>query len=120
VQITCSSPDDEVLFAWRSFEAYPIVTQVGNAKAVPVPLDAELVHDLDAIAAAVTERTKMIFICNPNNPTGTAVGQAALTRFLDAVPDNVLVVLDEAYYEYMRLTPQDRPDGVELGRTRPN
>ncbi len=120
VQITCSSPEDEVVYAWRSFEAYPIVTQVGNAKAVPVPLDPELVHDLDSIAAAITDRTKMVFICNPNNPTGTAVGREALTRFLDTVPSNVLVVLDEAYYEYMRLTPQDHPDGVELGRTRPN
>ncbi|WP_216911315.1 histidinol-phosphate transaminase [Nocardia noduli] len=120
VQITCDSPTDEVVFAWRSFEAYPIVTQVGNAKAVQVPLDGDAVHDLDAIAAAVNDDTRMIFVCNPNNPTGTAVGKAALERFLDAVPSRVLIVLDEAYYEYLRLTPQDRPDGVELGRDRPN
>ncbi|MEV0296523.1 histidinol-phosphate transaminase [Nocardia sp. NPDC050710] len=120
VQITCDAPTDEVVFAWRSFEAYPIVTQVGNATAVQVPLDPGLVHDLDALAAAVTERTKLIFVCNPNNPTGTAVGRAALVRFLDSVPAHVLIVLDEAYYEYLRLTPEDRPDGVELGRTRPN
>ncbi|MFF0532065.1 histidinol-phosphate transaminase [Nocardia amikacinitolerans] len=120
VQITCATPSDEVLFAWRSFEAYPIVTQVGNATAVQVPLTPELTHDLDAMAAAVTERTRLIFVCNPNNPTGTAHGREALVRFLDAVPSDVLVVLDEAYYEYLRLTPQDRPDGVELGRTRPN
>ncbi|MET9287952.1 histidinol-phosphate transaminase [Nocardia beijingensis] len=118
VQITCSSPSDEVLFAWRSFEAYPIVTKVGNATAVQVPLTAGQVHDLDALAAAVTERTKLIFVCNPNNPTGTAVGRTELIRFLDAVPAHVLVVLDEAYYEYVRLT--DHPDGVEIGRTRPN
>ncbi|MBF6075210.1 histidinol-phosphate transaminase [Nocardia beijingensis] len=118
VQITCSSPSDEVLFAWRSFEAYPIVTKVGNATAVQVPLTAGQVHDLDALAAAVTERTKLIFVCNPNNPTGTAVGRTELIRFLDAVPSHVLVVLDEAYYEYVRLT--DHPDGVEIGRTRPN
>ncbi|WP_454194557.1 histidinol-phosphate transaminase [Nocardia sp. Marseille-Q1738] len=118
VQITCASPSDEVLFAWRSFEAYPIVTQVGNATTVQVPLTADQVHDLDALAAAVTERTKLIFVCNPNNPTGTAVGKAELSRFLDAVPPHVLVVLDEAYYEYLRLA--DHPDGVELGRTRPN
>ncbi|MER7454428.1 histidinol-phosphate transaminase [Nocardia beijingensis] len=118
VQITCSSPSDEVLFAWRSFEAYPIVTKVGNATAVQVPLTAGQVHDLDALAAAVTERTKLIFVCNPNNPTGTAVGRTELVRFLDAVPSHVLVVLDEAYYEYVRLT--DHPDGVEIGRTRPN
>ncbi|MEU7629832.1 histidinol-phosphate transaminase [Nocardia sp. NPDC049220] len=120
VQITCSAPTDEVLFAWRSFEAYPIVTKVGNATAVQVPLTADYRHDLDALAAAVTERTKLIFVCNPNNPTGTAVGKAALIRFLDAVPSHVLVVLDEAYYEYVRLSPEDHPDGVELGRTRPN
>ncbi|TQM29388.1 histidinol-phosphate transaminase [Nocardia bhagyanarayanae] len=120
VQITCAAPTDEVLFAWRSFEAYPIVTQVGNATAVQVPLTPELTHDLDAMAAAVTERTRLVFVCNPNNPTGTAHGREALIRFLDAVPAHVLVVLDEAYYEYLRLTPQDRPDGVELGRTRPN
>lgn len=120
VQITCASPQDEVLFAWRSFEAYPIITQVGNATAVQVPLTDAYLHDLDAMAAAVTERTRLIFVCNPNNPTGTAAGRAELERFLDAVPAGVLVVLDEAYYEYMRLTPQDRPDGVEIGRGRPN
>ncbi|MEV0355950.1 histidinol-phosphate transaminase [Nocardia sp. NPDC050697] len=120
VQITCGSPADEVIFAWRSFEAYPIVTQVGNATAVPVPLTPELTHDLDAMAAAVTEHTRLIFVCNPNNPTGTAHGRAALERFLDAVPAHVLVVLDEAYFEYLRLTPGDHPDGVEIARDRPN
>ncbi|WP_040864349.1 histidinol-phosphate transaminase [Nocardia exalbida] len=118
VQITCSSASDEVLFAWRSFEAYPIVTKVGNATAVQVPLTPGQVHDLDALAAAITERTKLVFVCNPNNPTGTAVGKAELVRFLDAVPSHVLVVLDEAYYEYVRLA--DHPDGVEIGRSRPN
>ncbi|MGY4101638.1 histidinol-phosphate transaminase [Nocardia sp. R16R-3T] len=120
VQITCDAPTDEVLFAWRSFEAYPIVSQVGNATAVRVPLTPEHVHDLDAMAAAVTERTKLIFVCNPNNPTGTAVGEAELVRFLDAIPEHVLIVLDEAYFEYLRLTPEQRPNGVELGRDRPN
>lgn len=120
VQITCASPEDEVLFAWRSFEAYPIVTQVGNATAVQVPLNADYAHDLDAMAAAVTERTRLIFVCNPNNPTGTAYGRADLIRFLDAIPEHVLVVLDEAYFEYLRLPADDAPDGVELGRGRPN
>lgn len=120
VQITCDAPTDEVVFAWRSFEAYPIVTQVGNATAVPVPLTEGHLHDLDAMADAVTERTKLIFVCNPNNPTGTAHGRAELERFLDRVPAHVLVVLDEAYSEYLRLTPESRPDGVEIGRTRPN
>lgn len=120
VQITCADPADEVVFAWRSFEAYPIVTQVGKATAVQVPLTTDLVHDLDALAAAVTERTRLVFVCNPNNPTGTAVGRAALERFLDSVAPNVLIVLDEAYFEYLRMSPEDQPDGVELGRTRPN
>ncbi|GAA5096311.1 histidinol-phosphate transaminase [Nocardia iowensis] len=120
VQITCDAPTDEVVFTWRSFEAYPIVTKVGNATAVQVPLTPDMVHDLDALAAAVTERTKLIFVCNPNNPTGTAVGKAELTRFLDSVPERVLIVLDEAYFEYLRLAPEDFPNGVELGRTRPN
>jgi histidinol-phosphate aminotransferase len=122
VQITCAAPTDEVLFAWRSFEAYPIVTQIGNARAVQVPLTAGYAHDLDAMAAAVTEHTKLIFVCNPNNPTGTAYGRAELVRFLDAVPDHILVVLDEAYYEYTRIDPagDDRPDGVAIGRDRAN
>ncbi|MGW5388022.1 histidinol-phosphate transaminase [Nocardia sp. NPDC003963] len=119
VQITCADPADEVLYAWRSFEAYPIITQVGNATAVTVPL-TDHVHDLDALAAAVTDRTRLVFVCNPNNPTGTAVGRAELERFLDRVPGNVLVALDEAYYEYLRMTPGDHPDGVELARNRPN
>ncbi|NKY36136.1 histidinol-phosphate transaminase [Nocardia speluncae] len=118
VQITCGDPSDEVLFAWRSFEAYPIITQVGNATAVTVPL-REHIHDLDALAAAITDRTRLVFVCNPNNPTGTAVGAAELGRFLDRVPADVLVALDEAYYEYLRI-PGDHPDGVELARTRPN
>ena len=120
VQITCSSPEDEVMFAWRSFEAYPIVTRIGNATAVPVPLNDAYAHDLDAMAAAVTDRTKLIFVCNPNNPTGTAYGRRELIRFLDAIPEHVLVVLDEAYFEYLRLPADDVANGVEIGRDRPN
>ena len=101
VQATCVG-DDEALFAWRSFEAYPIVAQVAGATPVPVPLDANATHDLDVMAAAVTERTRVVFVCNPNNPTGTVVGEAALERFIAAVPKDVVVVLDEAYIEYMR------------------
>lgn len=120
VHITCAEPTDEVLMAWRSFEAYPIAAQVAGAKPVQVPLTAGHVHDLDALAAAVTPRTRLVFVCNPNNPTGTAVGRAALERFLAAVPPEVLVVLDEAYIEYVRIPGADRADGIELGRTRPN
>ncbi len=101
VQIGCLGPGDEVLFAWRSFEAYPIVTQIGGAEIRTVPLDADFRHDLVAMAAAVTERTRVVFVCSPNNPTGPAVHRDEFVRFLDAVPSDVLVVLDEAYAEYV-------------------
>jgi histidinol-phosphate aminotransferase len=90
---------DEVVFGWRAFEAYPIITAVVGGTAVKVPLNDQ-VHDLDAMAAAVTDRTRLILICNANNPTGTAVGAAAIANFLDRVPDDVLVVIDEAYHHY--------------------
>ncbi|MEV0602353.1 histidinol-phosphate transaminase [Streptomyces sp. NPDC050315] len=113
-----AGPGDEVIYAWRSFEAYPIITQISGATSVQVPLDAGEVHDLDAMLAAVTERTRLIFVCNPNNPTGTVVRRAELERFLDAVPSDVLIVLDEAYREFIR--DADVPDGIELYRDRPN
>ena len=113
-----SGPGDEVVYAWRSFEAYPIIVQISGATAVPVPLDDADVHDLDAMLAAVTERTRLVFVCNPNNPTGTVVRRAELERFLDAVPADVLVVLDEAYTEFVR--DPGVPDGIELYRDRPN
>ncbi len=113
-----AGPGDEVMYAWRSFEAYPIVTQVSGASSVQVPLDAGEVHDLDAMAGAVTDRTRLIFVCNPNNPTGTVVRRAELERFLDRVPTDVLVVLDEAYREFIR--DPEVPDGIELYRDRPN
>ncbi|MFF1686199.1 MULTISPECIES: histidinol-phosphate transaminase [unclassified Streptomyces] len=113
-----SGPGDEVIYAWRSFEAYPIITQISGATAVEVPLTSGEVHDLDAMADAITDRTRLIFVCNPNNPTGTVVRRAELERFLDRVPSDVLVVLDEAYREFIR--DADVPDGVQLYRDRPN
>ncbi|MFF9568534.1 histidinol-phosphate transaminase [Streptomyces sp. NPDC014685] len=113
-----SGPGDEVIYAWRSFEAYPIITQVSGATSVKVPLTDGEVHDLDAMADAITDRTRMIFVCNPNNPTGTVVRRAELERFLDRVPGDVLVVLDEAYREFIRDT--EVPDGIEIYRDRPN
>lgn len=113
-----SGPGDEVIYAWRSFEAYPIITQVSGATSVKVPLTPGDVHDLDAMADAITDRTRLIFVCNPNNPTGTVVRRAELERFLDRVPSDVLVVLDEAYREFIR--DAEVPDGVELYRERPN
>jgi histidinol-phosphate aminotransferase len=117
VQAT-SGPGDEVIYAWRSFEAYPIITQISGARSVQVPLTPGDVHDLDAMADAVTDRTRLNFVCNPNNPTGTVVKRAGLERFLDRVPSDVLVVLDEAYREFIR--DPEVPDGVAIYRERPN
>ncbi|GAA1965544.1 histidinol-phosphate transaminase [Kitasatospora viridis] len=116
--LSTAGPGDEVIFAWRSFEAYPIITQVAGATPVPVPLTAAEEHDLDAMLAAITPRTRLIFVCNPNNPTGVAIRRPELERFLDAVPADVLVVVDEAYREFLR--DERVPDGVELYRDRPN
>jgi len=108
---------DEVLFAWRSFEAYPIVTLIGGATAVQVPLH-EQTHDLVAMAEAITDRTRLIFVCNPNNPTGTAVPGHELVAFLDRVPADILVVLDEAYREFV--TDDTVLDGLSLLDRYPN
>lgn len=93
---------DEVIFAWRSFEAYPIITTIAGAVPVRVALDSQAGHDLDAMAAAITERTTLILVCTPNNPTGTTVTQAAFDDFMQKVPADVLVVIDEAYVEFNR------------------
>jgi len=118
VSITCREPADEVVYAWRSFESYPIVTQVGGATTRPVPLDAEFRHDLDAMAAAVTPRTRLVFVCSPNNPTSTAVRRDEFERFMAAVGPDVLVALDEAYREYV--TDGDAVDGAALLDAHPN
>jgi histidinol-phosphate aminotransferase len=109
---------DEIIFAWRSFEAYPIITAAAGAVGVRVPNTPEHGHDLPAMAAAVTDRTRLIFVCNPNNPTGTALRTAELAAFLDAVPDDIVVVLDEAYREFV--TDDDVPDGLATFGDRPN
>ncbi|HEU5419494.1 MAG TPA: histidinol-phosphate transaminase [Streptosporangiaceae bacterium] len=113
---TCE-PGTEVLYAWRSFEAYPRLADLAGAESVLVPL-RDQVHDLAAMAGAITSRTRLIFVCNPNNPTGTVVHQAELEEFLDRVPEDCLVVLDEAYHEYVR--DADVPDGLSLYPGRPN
>ncbi|MEU7045749.1 histidinol-phosphate transaminase [Streptomyces varsoviensis] len=113
-----AGPGDEVIYAWRSFEAYPIVTQISGATSVQVPLTADEEHDLEAMLAAITDRTRLIFVCTPNNPTGTVLRRAELESFLDRVPSDVLVVLDEAYREFNR--DEDVPDGIDLYRDRPN
>ncbi|WP_455132135.1 histidinol-phosphate transaminase [Microbacterium aurum] len=96
-----SGPGDEILFSWRSFEAYPGLATVAGARAATVPNDAAGGHDLDAMADAVTDRTRMIIVCSPNNPTGPVVTQDAFDAFLARVPGDVLVVLDEAYAEFV-------------------
>ncbi|MFF2541094.1 histidinol-phosphate transaminase [Kitasatospora sp. NPDC058063] len=116
--LATAGPGDEVIFAWRSFEAYPIVATVSGATPVPVPLKANGDHDLDAMLAAVTPNTRLIFVCNPNNPTGNVIHRAELERFLDAVPGDVLVVVDEAYIEFIR--DPEVPNGIDLYRDRPN
>ncbi|TDC92119.1 histidinol-phosphate transaminase [Saccharopolyspora aridisoli] len=117
VQATCTA-EDEVIFPWRSFEAYPIITQVVGARQVKVPLTGEHALDLEAMLAAITTATRLVFVCTPNNPTGTLVREAELNAFLDRVPGDVLVVLDEAYFEFV--DDPEAPDGVEITRVRDN
>jgi histidinol-phosphate aminotransferase len=112
-----SDPGNEVLYAWRSFEAYPLLADLAAATSVRVPLLGET-HDLEAMTAAITARTRLVLVCNPNNPTGTVVNRQQLTAFLDEVPGDCLVVLDEAYREYVR--DAEVPDGIDLYRDRPN
>ncbi|MGH8966302.1 MAG: pyridoxal phosphate-dependent aminotransferase, partial [Actinomycetes bacterium] len=109
---------DEVVYAWRSFEAYPIAVQVTGATSVTVPLTAKAEHDLDAMLDAITDRTKVVIVCTPNNPTGPVVRQDALVEFVDRVPPHVVVVIDEAYREFVR--DPFVGDGVDLYRDRDN
>lgn len=109
VQVTCAD-GDEVVFPWRSFEAYPIFAQVHGATPVAIPLKDEGV-DLEAIAAAITDRTRLIFICNPNNPSGSIVTRAEFAEFMAKVPAEITVALDEAYTEYLRA--EDTPLATE-------
>jgi histidinol-phosphate aminotransferase len=100
IQIT-STVGDEVVFGWRSFEIYPLQVRTAGATPVQVPLK-DHTYDLDAMLAAITDNTRLIFICNPNNPTSTVVDPDALARFVDAVPSHILIAIDEAYVEYIR------------------
>lgn len=109
---------DEVVFAWRSFEAYPILTQVAGATPVPVPLTADERHDFAAMAAAITPRTKLILVCTPNNPTGSTVLTAELDAFMAQVPSDVLVVVDEAYVHFNDAA--GSADGLDFLRRYPN
>jgi histidinol-phosphate aminotransferase len=116
VQITAAA-GDEVIFGWRSFELYPPQVQVAGASAIRVPL-TDHTYDLHAMLAAVTEHTRLIFVCNPNNPTSTVVDPDALTRFVEAVPPHILIAIDEAYVEYIR--DGMLPDSLGLVRAHSN
>ena len=114
---TFVTPADEVVFSEHAFAVYPIVTQAVGARAIVTPARC-YGHDLDAMRAAVTERTRLCFIANPNNPTGTWVGSDALAGFLTNLPKQVLVLIDEAYYEYVH--EPGYPNGVAWVERFPN
>lgn len=118
--LAAAAPGDEVVYAWRSFEAYPWLPISAGATAVPVPLAAGARHDLDAMAGAVTDRTRAILLCTPNNPTGPIITRAAFAAFIARVPADCLVLLDEAYAEFV--TDPDAVDGLaeRVFETHPN
>ena len=105
---------DDVIISEHAFVAYKLVAAVFGARTIEVP-SPDLRHDLDAMSAAITSKTRLIFVANPNNPTGTLVGQGEIDRFIERVPENVVVVFDEAYYEYLD-DPPDTLRFVQAGR----
>ncbi|MDQ1554493.1 MAG: histidinol-phosphate aminotransferase [Microbacteriaceae bacterium] len=109
---------DEVIYAWRSFEAYPGLVTVAGATSVLVPTTADARHDLPAMLAAITDRTRVIIVCSPNNPTSTIVTKDEFATFMREVPSDILVILDEAYIEFV--TDETAVDGRELSRVYPN
>jgi histidinol-phosphate aminotransferase len=110
-------PGDEVVYAWPSFAMYPIVTKGMGATPIPVPLDGAMVHDLPAMRRAIGDRTRVVFVCNPNNPTGTSVGAEDFDAFAASLPADVLLLVDEAYADYARRP--DFPDAIAWLRRRP-
>lgn len=103
IRILCTAtlgPEDEVVYADPSFVMYKISAMVSNATLAPVALRDDLTHDIPAMLDKITARTKLLFVCNPNNPTGTFNKKDDIQKLIDEVPEHVLVVFDEAYYEY--------------------
>ena len=98
--VNADGVQDEVIYAWRSFEAYPILVGIMGARSVQVPNLPDGSHNLDAMAAAITDRTRLILVCTPNNPTGPAVTKSQIRAFLAKVPAHIPVVIDEAYFEF--------------------
>jgi histidinol-phosphate aminotransferase len=117
LQATCTD-GDEVVYAWRSFEAYPIAVGLTGARSVQVPVDPAGRHDLKAMAAALTDQTRVVVVCSPNNPTGPAVHRDELLEFVDSVPPSVFVALDEAYHEF--IDDEHRVDGLDVAAGRDN
>lgn len=113
--VTFLQPCDEIIQGDPSFVRYEAAAILNNAVCHLVPLTSDWIHDLDAMAARVNPRTRMVFIANPNNPTGTIVKRSALERFLDSMPDRVLTVIDEAYFEYAANDP-DYPNSLDFVR----
>jgi histidinol-phosphate aminotransferase len=109
---------EEVIYAWRSFEAYPIITTIAGAVSVQVPLTSDGQHDLDGMLKAITAKTRAIFVCTPNNPTGGIVTQQQIDEFLAKVPKNILVVIDEAYVEFNR--DENAIDGIATMKAHSN
>jgi len=109
---------DEVIYAWRSFEAYPIITTIAGAVSVQVPLTDAGLHDLDAMLNAITPKTRVIFVCTPNNPTGGIVTQQQIDDFLAKVSKDILVVIDEAYVEFNR--DENAIDGIATMKANSN
>ncbi|NCQ33980.1 histidinol-phosphate transaminase [bacterium] len=112
------SPGENVVYSAHSFIVYQLTTTVHFECGRPVPLGSGDRHDLDAMADAVDERTKLVIVCNPNNPTGTYNTAAEFASFLAKVPENVIVAVDEAYYEYV--TAEDYPQSLSLLEQNPN
>lgn len=113
-----AGPGDEVIFSWRSFEAYPGLVTVTGATPIAVPNRVDHGHDIDAMVASVTPRTRVMIVCTPNNPTGVSVSRAEFESLMAAVPDDLLVLLDEAYFEF--ISDPDRLDGIRLLERYPN
>ena len=109
---------DEAVYSWRSFEAYPGLVTVAGATSVQVPNRPDGGHDLPAMAAAITDRTRVVIVCTPNNPTGPVVTADEFEAFLAQVPGDLLVLLDEAYYEFV--TDDASVDGIPLLSRYPN
>lgn len=116
--LAAASTGDEIVYSWRSFEAYPILVAVSGATSIQVPNLADGRHDLDAMAAAVNGRTRLVMVCSPNNPTSTIVTRAEFAAFMARIPAEVLVLLDEAYVEFV--SDPDAVNGAELIGRYPN